>query len=186
MFDNTYPTTSQYNGIRHFDLQVHFVPPNHLRGVGKILIKHEMHLKFAAALLHRHEDLRAGSVMVRSNPDADTDICRMRPIKDESCCETLSPCAFYLNSARSFQAFEYHYADDDSVPTEDFLEDLRSFLYAHQLHDVIALTRAPPGRQQWVESLLSDGRGTVARRYIPVKDDFCSATGTITEWTFSK
>ena len=66
------------------------------------------------------------------------------------------------------------------VPGEEFLEELGLFLHIHQLGDVIGVSRLPPGKEQWVETVLADGQGTVARR---TPDDQHSP-GIVTEWAF--
>lgn len=77
MLDRSFPIPSQYNCIKHFDAQVHHISPEFLQGVGEILVKYRVHLNFGATLLHRHAELRAGSIMLQTNPDPDTEICKM-------------------------------------------------------------------------------------------------------------
>ncbi len=119
------------------------------------MVKYQVHFEFGT-LLHRHSELREGSVMVQTNP------------------------TFYMNAARHFQAFEYKEGPDMAVPGEEFMEEVGSFLHIHQLGDVIGVSRLPPGEEQWVERVLADGQDTVARR-IPHDQ---ASPGVVTEWAF--
>ena len=177
MLDRSLPTPGQYNSIRHFDVQIHHILPELLHGIGEILVKYQMHFEFGPFLLHRHSELRAGSVMVQRNPDPETEICRMEPLENEW---SLSPCSFYMDAARHFQAFEYKEGPEGAVPREEFLEELGSFLHIHQLGDVIGVSKLPAGDEQWVETVLADGQGTIARR---IAHDQASS-GVVTEWAF--
>ena len=180
MLDKSFPTPDQYNSIRHFDVQTHRILPVFLHGIGEILVKYRMHLKFGAFLLHRHSELRAGSVMVQTNPNPETEICRMEPLEDNGSQRSLSPCSFYMDVARHFRAFEYKEGPDMAVPGEDFLEEFGSFLHTHQLGDVIGISTLPPSEEQWLETMLADGQGTVARP-IPCGQ---ALPGVVTEWAF--
>lgn len=90
-----------------------------------------MLLKFGAFLLHRHNELRVGNVMVQTNPDSETEICRMEPLEDNSSQGSLSPCSFYTDAARHFRAFEYKEGSDMVVPGEEFFEEFGLFLHIH-------------------------------------------------------
>ncbi|MCJ1455412.1 hypothetical protein MMC28_005767 [Mycoblastus sanguinarius] len=180
MLDRSFPTPGQYNSIRHFDVQFHHILPELLQGIGEILVKYQMHFEFGAFLLHRHSELCAGSVMVQTNPDPETEICRMELLENRYSHRSLSPCSFYMNAARRFKAFEYKEGPDMAVPGEEFLEEFGSFLHIHQLGDVIGVSTLPPGDEQWVETVLADGQGTIARR-IPHGQ---ASPGVVTEWAF--
>ena len=136
-----------------------------------------MHLKFGAFLLHRHNELRVGNVMVQTNPDPETEICGMEPLEDNSSQGSPSPCSFYMDAARYFKVFEYKEGPDMALPGEEFLEEFGLFLHIHQLGDVIGLSTLLPGEEQWVETVLADGQGTVARR-IPRRQ---ASPGVVTE-----
>jgi len=180
MLDRSFPTPGQYNNIKHFDVQVYEIPPALLRGIGEILVKYQMHFDFGAFLLHRHSELRGGSVMVQTNPDPETEICKMELLDNKCSRPSLSPCSFYMNAARHFKAFEYKEGPDMAVPGEEFLEELGLFLHIHQLGGVIGVSRLPLGEEQWIETVLADGQGTIARR-IP-RDQ--ASPGVVTEWAF--
>lgn len=111
--------------------------------------------------------------MVQMNPDPETEICRMELLENKCSHRSLSPCSFYMNAAHHFKAFEYKEGPDRAVPGEEFLEELGLFLHVHQLGDVIGVSR-------WVETVLADGHGTVARR-IPHDQ---ASPGVATEWAF--
>lgn len=61
------------------------------------------------------------------------------------------------------KVIEVEEGPDMAVPGEDFLEEFGSFLHTHQLGDVIGISTLPPSEEQWVETVLADGQGTVAR-----------------------
>ena len=82
MLDKSFPTPDQYNSIRHFGVQTHRILPVFLQGIGEILVKYRMYLRFGAFLLHRYSELRAGSVIVQTSPDLETEICRIEPLED--------------------------------------------------------------------------------------------------------
>ena len=128
VLNKNFLTPSQYNSIRHFDEQIHFIPPELLQGIGKILVKHVMHFDFCASLLHRHASLDGDCVMVHSAIDSNTDICKMEAVGERSFHKGLSPCSFYLTTAQRFQAFEYKQGCDETMPELGFLEKLRTFL----------------------------------------------------------
>src|SRR5258706_13426095 len=123
MLDRTFPTPNQYNSIRCFDAQVRHVLPEFLQGIGEILVKYQMHFEFGAFLLHRHSELRASNVMVHTNPDPETEICRMELLENDCSHRPLSPCSFYQIAARHFKAFEYKEGSDVAVLGEEFLKD---------------------------------------------------------------
>ena len=85
-----------------------------------------------------------------------------------------------MDAARHFRAFEYKEGPDMAVPREDFLEEFGLFLHIYQLGDIIGISTLPSGEEQWVETVLADGRGTVARR-IPRGQ---ASPGVVTEWAF--
>ena len=60
---------------------------------------------------------------------------------------SLNPCSFYMNIARHFKAFEYKEEFGVTLPQEEFLEELWSFLHIHQLGDVIDVSELPVGDQ---------------------------------------
>jgi len=69
---------------------------------------------------------------------------------------------------------------DVAVPREEFLEEFGSFLHIHQLGDVIGVSTLPPGDERWVETVLADGQGTVARRVQHGQ----ASPGLVTQWAF--
>jgi len=60
-----------------------------------------MHFHYGVDLLHRHGGLAPENVMVHSEPDPDTDVCKMRHLDID-----LVPCSYYLNARRKFQPFD--------------------------------------------------------------------------------
>ena len=113
--------------------------------------------------------------MVQRNPDPETEICRMELLENEW---SLSPCSFHMDAARHFKALEYKEGPEVAVPREEFLEELGSFLHIHQLEDVIGVSKLPVGDKQWVETVLADGQGTIARRVAHGQ----ASSGVVTEW----
>ena len=82
-----------------------------------------------------------------------------------------------MDAARQFKAFEFKKGLDMAVAGEEFLEEFGSFLHVHRLGDVIGISMLPPGKEHWVETVLGDGKGTVARRGQ-------ASSGVVKEWAF--
>jgi hypothetical protein len=99
VLDQSIPTPSQYNSIRHFDEQVHSILPERLRDIGNILVKHVMHSNFGVSLLHRHIRLQKDCVMVYSIIDSNINIYKMEFLKEH---KDLSPYSFYLTTGQLF------------------------------------------------------------------------------------
>ena len=51
-----------------------------------------------------------------------------------------------------------------AVLGENFPKVLLTFLHIHQLGDVIGVSKLPPGEEQWLETVIADGQGTISRR----------------------
>ena len=190
VFDDRFPTSQQYSHVRHFDVQDHLVPLEHLQGVGEILCRHGLQSLFGVSLLHRHDDLQEGSAMVHSRPDSHTDICQMVPVGGETALSRHSPCLYHLNQKRQWQSLEFDRRSerdvDLAIPGDGFWRQTRSFLEAHQLENVLAVSRLSPDGQFWIEALLENGTGTISRR-VPRDQYVHTGSGrVVTEWAFHK
>ena len=177
-----FPTPDHYNVVRHFDVQDHHVPAHILLGIGEILIKHGMHRHLRPFLLHRHEVLRTGMIMVHAYPDANTETCHMLPFEDYAGTQLISPSSFRLNDANEFEVFEFIEGSLPLTIREECWKELGVFITVNQLRETIGFARAAESMSCWYESLRPDGLGTVARRLDGKMEEEWALTGIVTEW----
>lgn len=64
VFDNTLLQASAFNSIRTFEEQDKNVDMEKLKAIAAIFVQHGMHSQFGAGLLHRHDKLDEGNLMV--------------------------------------------------------------------------------------------------------------------------
>ncbi|EMC97261.1 hypothetical protein BAUCODRAFT_33005 [Baudoinia panamericana UAMH 10762] len=74
--------SARFNSIRHYSEQVNDENVPLLQEIGCILIAHEVHESFALTLLHRHDRLDPGFVMVHTIT-AREDICSIKEFDRE-------------------------------------------------------------------------------------------------------
>lgn len=172
-------SSQEYNKIKLFEEQVHFLHSTILEALGELYVRHHAHIWYGVSILHRHHDLSPGNIWVHSNPDPNTDICSM--VNQTS--SAVTPSSFHLTPSYGFQPFEYDRRPDRPVPNEPFLAELNSFLSKHALGDTIAICGISSNKDdRWVESLRSNG--TISHR-VP-EYQFRARYGVITGWRFNE
>lgn len=95
------------------------------------------------------------------------------------------PCAFIMTSQDEFTAFEFEASSTLWTcvpPKKAFLAELASFLRKTGHHRILGLVRVSQSRLPWNETLLLNGRGTIARQ---AREEKPIVAGVITEWAFS-
>lgn len=145
-----------YNQIRDFSEQQHDVDRSLLASLGEIFLKHQVHESFGVTLLHRHENLLSGCVMVHTLTPERADLCTMQRWGERE----LYPSSFFMDSHDCFVPFEFSIA---SCPEPDahFLSELRSYFTSHNLAQLLGITRIIPSEKLWIERGLLGG-GTIA------------------------
>ena len=147
----------QYSRMRTFQDQRHSIDQSMLQSITEIFVKHHAHHQFGVILLHRHQDLRPGCVMVHTRTLLDQDICSMEPWGSRE----LYPISFCLDSQKEFVPIEFS-STPATDPNLDFLSDMRSFLYENDLHEVLGISHLSPAERPWIEHLLPNGQGTIS------------------------
>lgn len=168
-----------YNEIAHIEQQQKIVSSTTLQSLAELFVRHGVHNDFGVFLLHRHRELAHNTAMVHRRADADTDICMMEELGRHM----VSPCMFLSHAPDEFLPFEYETPPrgGDNLPSQSFLLELGSYLWDHQLQEIIGLCRVSPVDDPWIESLLSDDGDTIATR---IGRSISPLDGTITQWGF--
>jgi hypothetical protein len=165
---------NDYHAIPHIDKQTLTLPED-LEYIGQILAKHGACDHIAAWLAHRHNNLPPGCTMVHRNPDSDTDVCRIERLDQVG---DLSPSHFAFRDDRVI-ACEFKEGLDSRQPSEELLTEVGSYLRARGLDKRLGLSVLQTPVDRWVEYMLADGQGTIARRH---SGDYTD--GIPTEWAF--
>lgn len=175
---------ASYDTAPLFDAQVHSIPPEHLLGVGKILVEHGMHKRFRAFLVHRHEDVGDSMGMVHTYPDTSTDICQMEPLEDCRDKSSHSPASFRFSRGRPMEPFDYVRGVFPMPSADNCWKEIGLFLHRHGLDHIIGISRALGQTGYWVEYLHQSGSGTTARMMSREHETGWLGTGVATEWAF--
>ncbi|RPB02465.1 hypothetical protein L873DRAFT_1802436 [Choiromyces venosus 120613-1] len=180
---------SDFNSIAAFEHQNTILDNNTLHKIAEIFVRHDMHHNFGAGILHRHQTLNDGQVMVHTKRTNEIDVCEIKTI-DEITGEDLMPNSLFLNRQQKFQAFEYDIGRQAFQVDEKFASELRDFLVANGLKERIAIIPNPAmdgGLGDSIELMLPNGSGTIR---IPLKsadpEMLDKATdGITTGWSFT-
>ena len=168
--------TMEYNRVREISQQHQVVDKFMLRLAGNIFVKHQMDRTLGLALLHRHQKLEPGFVMVHTESAADEDLCMMHAL-DKS---KLYPFSFFMGSQSTFRPQEFS-TSPHSTPSDSFLSDMGLFLRKHNLEQVLSITHISSPEELWIERQLPNGKGTIAKR---VEADDHVGDGVVTVWGF--
>lgn len=171
---------NSYNAIATFSEQDYDISPSELHNLGTIFVKHKSHTMFGVTLIHRHDCLPPGVVMVHSEMQHGADICRI----EEYGARPQYPCAYHLTSQDNFEPFEYS-ETPSHPPDKAFLSEVASFLQGKNLERTLGITQLSKFKTPLIETILQDGHGTIARQS-QTELDACSADIVITEWGFSE
>ena len=77
-----------------------------LKAIAAIFVEHNMQAKLGAGLLHRHEKLQEGSVMLHEAKTSGADVCLPKALSSVDVTQ-MTPHSWFLNREGLFQAFEY-------------------------------------------------------------------------------
>ncbi len=174
---------STFNTIKPFEEQEKAVDDDILTTIAKIFVQNKMHHRYGAGILHRHQELKDGSVMVHTVRNAEIDICQMQSLNSLDV-SRLVPNSLFLNNEHNFQAFEYDIDGPDTAFDNKFMAHLRDFLIANSLEKLIAIIPNPAvdgGLDDSVEFMHLNGRGTVR---VPRQAGVDATEPVVTGWSF--
>ncbi|KAL9051655.1 MAG: hypothetical protein Q9162_005864 [Coniocarpon cinnabarinum] len=164
-----------YNSLKTFESQTHIIDYSTLHLVGELFVKHKLHRTFGICLLHRHQELAPGYIMVHSPIPPESDMCR----SEKKGQRQIFPHAFCLNKQKQFWSFEYSDAPR-SMPEDTFLIESAQLFWNLGLQEVLGISNIAPQRQVLFERLLANGDGTISS---PEMSDAIEGSVT-TEWAF--
>ena len=72
--------TAAFNGIKGFEEQDKAIDMATLKAITAIFVEHNMHTKLGAGLLHRHNILQEGSVMLYELNISEADVCILKAL----------------------------------------------------------------------------------------------------------
>lgn len=181
---------SMFNRIKTFEEQEKAFNPRILQGIADIFVQNHMHHQYGAGILHRHQELEDGCVMVHTERNVDIDVCQSMSLRDLDVTQ-LAPTSLFLNEEGNFQGFEYSIDGQKMELGKGFASQLRDFLVANQLQKVVAVVSKPSivsdRSHDSIEFMHPTGNGTVR---IPRQQagaaDGDTTDPVLTEWTFSK
>jgi hypothetical protein len=181
---------SMFNRIKTFEEQERALNPRILQTIADIFIHNQVHHQYGAGILHRHQELEEGCVMVHTERSIDIDVCQSKSLSDLDIMQ-LAPTALFLNEEGNFQGFEYGVNGQKIELGNEFASQLRDFLVANQLEKVVAvvskLSVAGGGCHDSTEFMHPSGNGTVRiPRQKAGAADGDTMDSVLTEWTFSE
>ena len=180
---------SIFNKIKTFEEQEKALNPHVLQAIADIFIQNQVHHQYGAGILHRHQELEEGCVMVHTERNVDIDVCQSISLSDLDVTQ-LTPTSLFLNEEGNFQGFEYGINGQKTEFGDEFASQLRDFLVANQLQKLVAviskLSMAGDCCHDSIEYIHPTGNGTVR---IPQQQaggaDEHITDPVLTEWTFS-
>jgi hypothetical protein len=162
---------SHFNEIKTFENQQKSIDTDLLIGIGNIFVKHDIHNRFAAEILHRHLTLEEGMLLLHSEQEDDgtkMEVCRVasRSGLDESQLTGLSVswvllisgCSFFLNEHNLIQPYEYQIGTTTPID-EPFGLEMRDYLVKHELQDRISIVLRSENKT--CEFMLPEQDGTI-------------------------
>ncbi|KAB8356479.1 hypothetical protein FH972_024062 [Carpinus fangiana] len=174
-----YAPLPRYNRIRLLEEQSDAISDDVLETLGALFFGHKVHNHYGLALLHRHVKVDEDYIMVHSREN-DIDTCELARFSDVDA----HPCAYFSPQPGTFIPFEFEITTTKNInkplPTE-FLADFNTFLWKNNLQQQLGLCHVSSLEVQYIENLLPDNRGTVAR---PAQQPLDEQDGRITEWGF--
>lgn len=172
-----------YNIMPLLDEQQKNISPSTLEVFAQIFLRHGTHTRSRLSLLHRHCKIPSDTVMMHSRGPNEEDICMPQMLDGR----TLQPCVYlYRREYAEFWPVEFEEAQDCQgydPPSDAFLSELGSTLVELGLDSVLGLSWASPTSGPWIESLRTDGPGTIARR---LSKDLGVGSSIVTAWAFLK
>jgi len=150
-----------FNGIRTFEEQNELVDNITLKAIAAIFVEHQMHKKLSAGLLHRHDTIKEGNVMVHEHQPSNVDVCQPKSLSGVDNA-TLVPEAWFLNANGSFQAYEYNTEGQHIELKPAFAAQLHDFLVTRGLEKQISILSRPADDDKAIEFSHPSGSGTIS------------------------
>ncbi|MCJ1386619.1 hypothetical protein MMC17_009745 [Xylographa soralifera] len=189
MIDRSVIPAFVYNDIRAFEEQDQALNPRVLKAIAEIFVRNQMQHRYSAGILHRHQKIEEGCVMVHTERSVDFDVCQSKSLNDLDISQ-LVPSSLFLNQNQIFQACEYDINGQEMELDHAFASQLRDFLVEYQLEKVIALIPsvvADGGPHDSIEFMQPDGNGTIRiPRHHADAANFGTTNPIITQWSFSE
>jgi hypothetical protein len=173
-----------FNAIKTFEEQEKEVDKATLIAIADIFVRHSMHIKLGAGLLHRHDTLQDGTVMFHEVQSLESDICIPKVLSSIGM-DKIAPNSWFLNQNGLFQAFEYDASGEATQIDAAFASDLAEFLKAHSLEKRISIIPNPADREDFIEFTHPSGCGTIS---VPLRliseQEIETSEPVITGWSF--
>lgn len=188
--DRSFLEAFVFYNIKTFEEQETALNPRVLQAIADIFVQNQMHNQYGAGILHRHQVLEEGCVMVHTKRSAEIAVCQSKSVNDLDVTQ-LVPTSLFLNEERNFQGLEYGINGEKIELGNKFAYQLRAFLIANQLERIIAVIPklAIDGGDchDSIEFMHPSGNGTVRiPRQQAGSADSDITEPVITEWGFSK
>lgn len=189
LIDRNVVPASVFNGIRTFEEQNWALNPRVLKAIAEIFVQNQMHHQYKAGILHRHQELEEGCVMIHTERSVDIDVCQSKSLSDLDVTQ-LVPTSLFLNENHIFQGCEYDINGEEMELDLEFASQLREFLVANQLEKVITVIpniAIDSGLHDSIEFMHPNGNGTIRipSQQADAVDDHATDP-VITEWSFSQ
>jgi hypothetical protein len=182
--ESTVLNALSFNAIKSFEEQEKEVDKVTLKAIADIFVRHSMHIKLGAGLLHRHDTLEDGTVMFHELQSPESDICVPKALSSIDM-DKITPNSWFLNQNGLFQAFEYDASGEATRLDPAFASDLAEFLKAHRLEKRISIIPNPSDREDFIEFTHPSGRGTIS---VPLRliseQNIETSEPVITGWSF--
>lgn len=124
--ESTVLNALSFNAIKSFEEQEKEVDKATLKAIADIFVRHSMHIKLGAGLLHRHDTLEDGTVMFHELQSPESDICVPKALSSIDM-DKIAPNSWFLNQNGLFQAFEYDASGEATQLDPAFASDLARF-----------------------------------------------------------
>jgi len=176
-----------FNGIRPFEEQNELVDNNTLKAIAAIFVEHQMHKQLGAGLLHRHETITEGNIMLHEHQPSKADICQPTSLSSVDKVK-LVPEAWFLNEDGSFQGYEYNADGQNTEFKPAFAAQLREFLVARGLEKQISIVSRPAANEAMnkpIEFSHPSGSGTISVPIASVSNEQLKDVKPVTtSWNF--
>ena len=189
LIDRNVVSVSVFNDIRIFEEQDWALNSRIFKIIADIFVQNQMHHRYRAEILHRHQKLEKDYVMIHTEWSVNIDVCQSKNLSELNVTQ-LVPISLFLNENHVFQGCEYDINGEEVELDLKFASQLREFLVANQLERVItvipnlATDNCP---HDSIEFMHPNGNGTIRIPSQPADavDDH-AIDPIITEWSFSK
>lgn len=163
------------------------IGPEDLADIAAIFIGNQIYHQYGIVILHRHLHLSEGHILLHSTSQKNVDLCKSESLNILNPSQ-LIPYSLFLNAEYKFQTFEYGTDIRRTTLNDHFLYQLRNFLIAKRLSDLIAIVSAPAsdtGFEDSVEYMFPDNEDMISISQCLVKNQKIDLErSTITVWTF--